>query len=444
LFYIADEENDNDVDNFLKENNIDTYAFYVKSNEYEIISQAKYDKFNYIKLTCGGQFKWENLISHFDLNCIKIGVSKEGEEFNLIIQNEFLDFLNNREILILNAFNLESSIPRSLRKVSQYPFLKFNLNYFIKKYLIKSSHWFHLEEIKFKEELSSENKNKMISLLSQDNRLSVNENGFLFNYVPNDLSLKEYSSLYGMFGSFFESHSYVYLKNNEINSLIKIKKIHELIDKTNSKKTKEHELKLFIKTIIFDNNFIFKNFKDEDMYSIINFFNKHDNKYLFTNIKRIYDNINNWNDFLIFFRQLKRNDILIAFCENTWLLGKGIDSFDKLIKAKIIEDNKDNKFKYKPFKTLFWFSKYIHELSTEQELFSESKKMSHCVKGYWYQINRGKQRIFHINYKGNHSTLALDAKNGRILQHKSYKNRKPENLNIILGKLLSKNYSYFY
>lgn len=70
--------------------------------------------------------------------------------------------------------------------------------------------------------------------------------------------------------------------------------------------------------------------------------------------------------------------------------------------------------------------------------------MNHFVKGYWYQINRGKQRIFHINYKGNHSTFALDAKNGRILQHKSYENRIPDNINIILGKLFSKNYSYFY
>ena len=155
--------------------------------------------------------------------------------------------------------------------------------------------------------------------------------------------------------------------------------------------------------------------------------------------------INNWKDFVFLIRKINKNDSLIAFLENESIKGKKVKNYEELRKVKHISDmkNRKTKMEYIDLKNLGWLSKYITELNTEKKLEIESKRMKHCVRGYWKYVRNCSQRIFHIKINNFESTLSLDYKTGIIRQHVSVKNQKANSINQNLATILSRNYKFF-
>lgn len=423
---------DVDLNHFFDTNKgIDFYSFYEKSGDYEILTQYKKEKYNYIKITAGSSFKWENFLKDFDLNCVFIGVEIFNKEFKLVYTEEFIDFLHTNEIILYDRSSYLSSIPRSIRKLEQYPFLKFDLHYFLKKMIIKESNGFVNTYIEYPNYLSEENRRKLQKIFKNEEKYESDEKGFLIKGINED-----YHEFFNQFNNYLESHSYPYLKKEEIRRLKKFDDITNYRNETNT------YICNFLKELFLNYNFFFKDIKKEELISLNNFIKKHNDIILLRSLTLLSENIDDWTDFISLIRRIKSNNDLIAFIENN-NISKEVDSYNSLIKYKKKCEREKYNFKYRKLNNISWIKKYCTELDTSEKLNEESKLMKHCVSGYWSYVASGKQRIFHINYDGEKSTISLDYKTGKIIQHKSKHNKKPSKINLFIGNVLSNNYKFF-
>jgi hypothetical protein len=441
IFYdVGYEDEDKDVEEFISKMG-DCYAFYCKSDDYEILTQWKKDNLNFIKITSGAKFSWNQFIKDFDLNCVFIGVEKDNDGYRLIYSDEFIDFLHTKEIKLFDKLSYLSSIPRALRKIEQYPFLKFDFYYFFKRMIINETNFFQNKKVNYPNFLSKENREVLKNIINKVDycELDSEETGF---YVRISRE-RDYFKYYKIFKDLFDANAYPFLKKNEIERIKRISKI--LIDESNKDVNKYYKNNL-LKIIFLNYNLIYSDFKKEDLLILGSFLFKHyDRRNSFEqSILHIMNQVGDWKSFIFFIRQLRKNNSLIAFIENKSIIKERVSSYDRLVEIKHIDDikNNQNSFNYKNMNLLGWLEKYVTELSYEKDLIDESKKMKHCVSGYWKYVKNGSQRIFHIKYKDNHSTLSLDYKSGVIKQHKSIRNKNPHKINSYLGEILSKNYKY--
>lgn len=423
---------DLDLNKFFDSNKgIDFYSFYEKSGDYEILTQYKKEQYNYIKITAGSSFKWKNFLKDFDLNCVFIGVEIFDKEFKLIYTEEFIDFLHTREIVLYDRSSYLSSIPRSIRKLEQYPFLKFDLHYFLKKMIIKESNGFINNYVEYPSYLSQENRIILQSIFENEQKYESDEKGFLIKGVQED-----YSEYFNQFNNYLESHSYPYLRKEELNRLKKFDKV------TNYKNEINKNIFNFLKEVFLGYNLFFKDVKKDELISLNNFIKKHNEVILLKNLTLLSENVDDWSDYISLIRRIKSNNDLIAFIENN-KVSKEIDSYNSLMKYKKKFEREKYNFKYRRLNDISWIRKYCTELDTSEKLNKESKLMKHCVSGYWSYVASGKQRIFHINYCGERSTISLDYKTGKIVQHKAKHNKNPSKINLFLGNVLSNNYKFF-
>jgi hypothetical protein len=59
-------------------------------------------------------------------------------------------------------------------------------------------------------------------------------------------------------------------------------------------------------------------------------------------------------------------------------------------------------------------NKNIRFLATVQDVVDEGKEMGHCVGGYWDRAVKGKEYLFHIEYKGEQATASVSSASGYV------------------------------
>jgi hypothetical protein len=92
---------------------------FIKKHKYQIIGSEVIYKNNNIRIRTRYDFKWELLLKSFDLNCTMVGFHPISNE--IIFNDNFIDFLTNREIKIVDGIKLEDDTVRSLNKATEIP-----------------------------------------------------------------------------------------------------------------------------------------------------------------------------------------------------------------------------------------------------------------------------------------------------------------------------------
>lgn len=417
------------VKKFLNQNkNNDLYKFFHKGENYELIHQEKEDKINKIYILASDSFKWSTLIEDFDLNCVKIAIYKEKHKVKVYLSPEFIDFLNTKNIYITSSSRF-NSLARAIRKKEQYPMLNFDQSFFHKQILIKNSQAFNRETIDLKEEYTS--KENIAILKNITNPLwSITNNNINISFP------QEQKKIYDFFHQYFIDKNISLLKKSLLPRYEHYLKIVERYS-SKQKSHKKTRVRTFILNLIYYNNFLEKDIKIKEFESLLIFIQHHQ---LFSNIASFsLKNNYNYSELLKLVKILKSSDDLLAFFESRSFIdfskaNKIYQSYHTFVSAK-------NNYEYKALDTLLWFNKYITELSSHEMLINESKKMNHCVRGYWSRVARGDERIFHINIKGQHSTFSISKLN-KVIQHKAYHNKKPQSLNISLAHMFARNIAY--
>jgi hypothetical protein len=49
-----------------------------------------------------------------------------------------------------------------------------------------------------------------------------------------------------------------------------------------------------------------------------------------------------------------------------------------------------------------------------EDVIHEGEEMLHCIGGYWDAAVKGRQYLFHVEYKGEEATAAVSAKDGSV------------------------------
>ena len=429
-----------------KEKEGDFYFFLEKSDEYIILDQWKESKINYIKMVSGAKNTWRKFLKDFDLNCVLIGIIFNKGEYELIYTDEFIHFLHTKEILIHNNEILNSSIPRAIRKVQQYDFVNFNYYFFLKQFTMINSNFFKNNEIDLRKGASEENNELFRSELEKDKNFKIISDEkveVLLNY-----NTKEYAEIFSFFTSYLVSQNYPFLKKKEYerakflkNKIEEFENNRKVINAWNYIHNEQKVIYLFVSRY----KLLFQDVKKIDIDFFFKFIIKNNTEYLQKNIiKMIYD-IESFSSFIKLLRSINKNNNLLSFLESGELRIDQNLSYQRLMDQKYIYDvkNMDIKKRYRPLNLNSWIAKYIVELLSEQDFIDESRKMKHCISGYWKRALKCEIRVFHIYYNGCHSTVSMNYKDGRIIQHKSISNSNPEKMNHQMIKILSKNFFYF-
>ena len=219
------EENDEDLNSWMK-NNGDLYRFYERSDNYEIISSKRKGFVNEIKFTSGKNFNWHTFIKDFDLNCVQIGICKKQDDWILFYSDEFLDFVNNKEIIIMNheysAKKVFRSIARAERKRHQYN-INFDLYYFLNSAILQSLPYFKNNQLEYDEGIGVDNV-KLLKTIYHPNINFSNEN-ISINYY----SFKEFNILKKFYLIFLENNK-AFLSKKEIRRLESLSVCRELCE----------------------------------------------------------------------------------------------------------------------------------------------------------------------------------------------------------------------
>ena len=429
--------------------NVDLYRFYVRDNNFELIDQQKEGNINIIKLTASMSFNWDKLIDSFDLNCVKIGYHIPTG--SLHIGYDFIMFMNSLEMKITTFDRAFNSFARCLVKEEQYDILKFDYINHLNKTIIEGFGQFNIKEIRWNssdviesrtmdlieeakttehigvETISVKNLEKLKGVNHPN--LIIDDKGIRINYdFP-----KDYIRIYKRCGKYFKERNQPFMSKAQYRRLNdffnKFKLEHDSLSVL-GKRRDSYILYWFLEYGGLNQDMNLQRF-----FLIEKLINKHPR--LNNNLKILSSKVN-FDQFYSFCREIRESLALIGFLESINLSEHKIPFKNvrglRAFKTRVEKEKYGDVFK--PINRMEWYGKYIRELCSQEDLEAESKKMKHCVKGYWHKVRSGQERIFHIEYLDNHSTLSISP-SGKFLQHKGVRNVSPENKHKHLARLFA-------
>jgi hypothetical protein len=481
----------NDVDYFFYNNNPELSNSEVYKNKYEhlneldngylIKSSTKLDieghVVNLIKIDTSCSFKWEHLLQSFDLNCTAVAYHPILKQ--IIILPEYLDFLISGQIKPITTgdrfvkklgkysfffYNTFSTIIRAKRKAEELDKLFFYHD-FIKTLMINNQDFlYHIiskKELRFVSNFKNWKKLKINSnftffiakkdLCFLKNNLSVFEPFFKLDYekgrlIPNTninlfnfLSDKTDRDIFNLM-IFILRKEFKNFPNEDVGEpvyrrLSEVVKIYNQVEQANNTPL-TYTSPLSKVFDLFMPSLIKKDYKQNVIKNLIVLFKQHQELHSLFSLHKNQIKKDNLIAFLILLRNQPIE--LIGLIESniinpTILINCINDSkFDHLFHhAKKIHDERIKKDILREKIDLGVFNIYCKELTLSSELSAEGSVMRHCVAGYAEKVKRKEARIFHINYKENHSTLELSMTNNslQIKQHKAKHNEIPNKKN---------------
>jgi hypothetical protein len=429
VFHMQSEEDKKDTDfNEFLEQEHDLYKFFIKGDDYEIIGDRREGELNIIKVTTSMNFNWKKIIEDFDLNATKIGLRIDKSSWELYVSDEFLDFLSSREIIsTVNGYCQDGtffrSFSRMLIKKDQYPWINFNENLFFQVAVLQDSHWFHEKEINLKS-LGSEKIKRLSSYIKNIPYFDIV--GDKFTIIHKQQEYKEHSRL---FIEYLVKEGKIFLSKSELRRLLRIVPFVE-------RKIRKSDNEYIPKSVIVHLDLLKFDIKDEELFHLSKLYNHNCNR----KVTELLKLKKNWKEAMRFVRELNKNPNLIAFLESAFILRKDLEnnsSIEGLIRLRNKWISKNHNYNYTPLRTLFIYDKYIRELTSEKDLQEEAYRMKHCVSGYWNNILKGSEIIFHLEFEGEHSTFSIRRihRHLYISQHKSKNNGDPSKRSYLVSKL---------
>lgn len=155
---------------------------------YKIISVEENGIFNHIYINTSDEFLLQTIVNRFDINSVQIGINLQTKE--LYMSPYFLEFLNKRQLHIVNYHSFPSSLLRIIEKQSYYKGtylnLDYEINYGMSLYSLRDQKGTYLLKHKYERVLNNKKAesyltifNKYFSLVEESFKSQVNNKEIL-------------------------------------------------------------------------------------------------------------------------------------------------------------------------------------------------------------------------------------------------------------------------